>query len=153
MNSPHSAHLYSASGFVLFMLICWSLWRNEAICYIISVLYSVKHRFIKYDIRFGRSIRNQLHCFKQQRETRISAKLSVFRVVYKKMYFYFFPRQKPRLVNCTHCLFLQCVINLRPQYLNWYGRGGIDETRPLVDRISSDIIIIIVWFHIFIPHK
>lgn len=79
MNSPHSTHLHSASGFVLCMLICWSLRRNEAICCIISLLfvYPLKHRFVKYDIRFGRSIRNQFRRFKQQRETGISAKLSV----------------------------------------------------------------------------
>ena len=83
MNSPHSAHLHSASGFVLCMLICWSLWRNEAICYIISPLlvYPIKCRFIKYDIRFGRSIRNQFQFFKQQREMWIFVKLSVFRVI------------------------------------------------------------------------
>lgn len=69
-----------------------SLWRNEAICYIISPLYPVKHRFINYDIRFGRSLRNQFQCFKQQRETGISAKLSVFWVIKKCIFIFSSPK-------------------------------------------------------------
>ena len=130
MNSPHSTHLHSASGFVLCMLICWSLWRNEAIGYIVSLRYPVKHRFIKYDIRFGRSIRNQFHCFKQQRETVFLRSFVCF-VWYKKCIF-ILSSPKPRLANCTHCLFFHCLINLHLQYMNWYGRDGIDENQAVV---------------------